>query len=171
MRMATLILCCAADSCDSSSLLAAAEQCCAAFQDGSHMWPAPQKDGCLQVKALPLPCYVALLAILICKTLFNQVTFMSGGPVPRKGPVEGSVHCAAAPAGGIGGKKSLSQEEQPHTVDMGARAWIQAPLTPGQRKAWRDRIGGCWKWSEALPGKSSVLCERAKRHVYILQDR
>ena len=168
LRMAMLILCCAADSRDNSSLLVAAEQCCAAFQDGSRMWPAPQKDGCLQVKMLPLPCNVALPPTLIWKSLHNQVTFMSGRPVPKKGPVEGSVHCAAAPAGGIGGKRSSSQEEEPHTVDLGTRAWIQAPLTPGQRKAWRDRIGGCWKWSEALPGKCSMLCKWATGSVYIL---
>lgn len=26
---------------------------------------------------------------------------------------------------------------------------IQAPLTEAERQAWRDRVGGCWKWSEA----------------------
>ena len=135
------------------------------------MWPAPQKDGCLQVKMLPSPCSVALLAILSWRSLSNQVTFISGGPVPKKGPVEGSVHCAAAPAGGIGGKSSTSQDEEPHTVDVGTKAWVQTPLMPGQRKAWRDRIGGCWKWSEALPGKYSVLYKWATGSVYIYKPR
>lgn len=39
--------------------------------------------------------------------------------------------------------------------DQGSRDWIGAPLTAAQRRAWRDKIGGCWKWSQALPGESA----------------
>lgn len=35
--------------------------------------------------------------------------------------------------------------------DLAAPAYIKAPLTPSQRTAYRGRIGGKWKWSEALP--------------------
>ena len=64
-------------------------------------------------------------------------------------------HSAAAPSDGI--RRNISpHEEEPSISGRDARAWIAAPLTTGQRRAWRDKIGGCWKWSEALPGRLTL---------------
>lgn len=45
----------------------------------------------------------------------------------------------------------------PAISDQDSLAWIGAPLLPQQRRDWRDKIGGYWKWSEALPGGPPVL--------------
>lgn len=35
--------------------------------------------------------------------------------------------------------------------DLAAPDYIQAPLNPQQRSAYRASIGGKWRWAEALP--------------------
>ncbi len=35
--------------------------------------------------------------------------------------------------------------------DLAAPDFINAPLTPQQRSAYRANIGGKWRWAEALP--------------------
>ena len=67
---------------------------------------------------------------------------------------------AAAPSNGIRQSSEYSSlgpestsKEMPLVSDKDSLAWISAPLLPRQRRDWRDKIGGCWKWSEALPGR------------------
>ena len=46
---------------------------------------------------------------------------------------------------------ALSAQEFSLPQDLVMPKWIQAPLSPQQRSAYRASIGGKWKWSEALP--------------------
>ena len=50
-----------------------------------------------------------------------------------------------------------TSQEMPSISDKDSLAWIGAPLLPQQRRDWRDKIGGYWKWSEALPGGPLML--------------
>ena len=59
---------------------------------------------------------------------------------------------AAAPSGGIGRRQEASAGSEPDIAQQDREEWIKGPLTAAQRRAWRDKLGGSWKWSEALPG-------------------
>ena len=69
-----------------------------------------------------------------------------------------SLHCinikgaAAAPSGGIRRRQEALADPEPSIAQQGREGWIKGPLTAAQRRSWRDRLGGSWKWSEALPG-------------------
>ncbi|CAL8470286.1 g9828 [Coccomyxa elongata] len=53
------------------------------------------------------------------------------------------------------GKAALDLEEEAAAHgsknERSTGGHITAPLSSNQRQVWRDRIGGSWKWSEALP--------------------
>ena len=59
---------------------------------------------------------------------------------------------AAAPSGGIGRRQEASAGLEPAIALEDRGEWIKGPLTAAQRRAWRDKLGGSWKWSQALPG-------------------
>ena len=59
---------------------------------------------------------------------------------------------AAAPSGGIGRRQEASAGLEPAITQEDRGEWIKGPLTAAQRRAWRDKLGGSWKWSQALPG-------------------
>ena len=59
---------------------------------------------------------------------------------------------AAAPSGGIGKRQEGSAGAEPAIAQEDRGDWIKGPLTAAQRRAWRDKLGGSWKWSQALPG-------------------
>ena len=64
---------------------------------------------------------------------------------------------AAAPSNGIRpipeSSSHSNSNETPLVSKENSLPWISAPLTLSERREWRDKIGGSWKWSEALPGR------------------